>query len=382
MNNILKKINFRKPKYVIPALSILPVLWIGYQICSLVSFEAQEDPTVVKEEVNTDLPEVDLERMKIKSKYQSMLDNYGKVTDYTGVENVEKEELQGENIHSSYDDREIEVIDSLNMVRKQQEEKLRRMREETEKERRERNVQTGTSSAGEEMDALARQMQMIQKMASGERILSEEEKVREQRRKELETMRRQIIDSIAAANAPVEVNKAGKAYEKHFNTVEDGNNRPELIRGRVDELVKVKDGSRLRIRLSDDVEIEGTVIPRGTYVYANVTGFSAQRVKAQVKSMMVGGKITNVELNVYDLDCQEGFFVPSSSFRELAKDIGSGAMNMNLNMNNNTGEQSLESVAMQSLQQAFQATTSAISKNIRQNKAKIKYNTEVYLISK
>lgn len=382
MNNILKKINFRKPKYVIPVLSILPVLWIGYQICSLVSFEAQEDPTVVKEEVNTDLPEVDLERMKIKSKYQSMLDNYGKVTDYTGVENVEKEELQGENIHSSYDDREIEVIDSLNMVRKQQEEKLRRMREETEKERRERNVQTGTSSAGEEMDALARQMQMIQKMASGERILSEEEKVREQRRKELETMRRQIIDSIAAANALVEVNKAGNAYEKHFNTVEDGNNRPELIRGRVDELVKVKDGSRLRIRLSDDVEIEGTVIPRGTYVYANVTGFSAQRVKAQVKSMMVGGKITNVELNVYDLDCQEGFFVPSSSFRELAKDIGSGAMNMNLNMNNNTGEQSLESVAMQSLQQAFQATTSAISKNIRQNKAKIKYNTEVYLISK
>ena len=119
----------------------------------------------------------------------------------------------------------------------------------------------------------------------------------------------------------------------------------------------------------------------GTYVYANVTGFSAQRVKAQVKSMMVGGEITKVELNVYDLDCQEGFFVPSSSFRDLAKDVGAGAMNMNLNMNS-TGDQSLESVAMQSLQQAFQATTSAISKNIRKNKAKIKYNTEVYLISK
>ena len=231
------------------------------------------------------------------------------------------------------------------------------------------------------MDALSRQMQLIQKMASGEKILSEEEKIQEQRRRELEMMKKHIIDSIAAANAPVEVNKVGEAYGNHFNTIEDGNSRPELIRGRVDELVKVKDGSRLRIRLSDDVEIEGTVIPKGTYVYANVTGFSAQRVKAQVRSMMVGNKITNVELNVYDLDCQEGFFVPASSFRELAKDIGSGAMNMNLNMNG-TGEQSLESVAMQSLQQAFQATTSAISKNIRQNKAKIKYNTEVYLISK
>uniref|UniRef100_UPI0035634C1F conjugative transposon protein TraM n=1 Tax=Bacteroides fragilis TaxID=817 RepID=UPI0035634C1F len=377
----MKKINFKKPKYIIPAISIIPVLWIGYQICSLVSFEVKDDSTVITEEVNTDLPTVDLEKVQIKSKYQSMLDGYGKVTDYTGVENVEKEEQEHGDIQSNYNDREMKTIDSLNMVRQQQEERLRRMREENEKENRERNIQSRHYSEGEELDALSRQMQLIQKMASGEKILSEEEKIQEQRRRELEMMKKHIIDSIAAANAPVEVNKVGEAYGNHFNTIEDGNSRPELIRGRVDELVKVKDGSRLRIRLSDDVEIEGTVIPKGTYVYANVTGFSAQRVKAQVRSMMVGNKITNVELNVYDLDCQEGFFVPASSFRELAKDIGSGAMNMNLNMNG-TGEQSLESVAMQSLQQAFQATTSAISKNIRQNKAKIKYNTEVYLISK
>lgn len=377
----MKKINFKKPKYIIPAISIIPVLWIGYQICSFVSFEVKDDSTVITEEVNTDLPTVDLEKVQIKSKYQSMLDGYGKVTDYTGVENVEKEEQEHGDIQSNYNDREMKTIDSLNMVRQQQEERLRRMREENEKENRERNIQSRHYSEGEELDALSRQMQLIQKMASGEKILSEEEKIQEQRRRELEMMKKHIIDSIAAANAPVEVNKVGEAYGNHFNTIEDGNSRPELIRGRVDELVKVKDGSRLRIRLSDDVEIEGTVIPKGTYVYANVTGFSAQRVKAQVRSMMVGNKITNVELNVYDLDCQEGFFVPASSFRELAKDIGSGAMNMNLNMNG-TGEQSLESVAMQSLQQAFQATTSAISKNIRQNKAKIKYNTEVYLISK
>lgn len=377
----MKKINFKKPKYIIPAISIIPVLWIGYQICSLVSFEVKDDSTVITEEVNTDLPTVDLEKVQIKSKYQSMLDGYGKVTDYTGVENVEKEEQEHGDIQSNYNDREMKTIDSLNMVRQQQEERLRRMREENEKENRERNIQSRHYSEGEELDALSRQMQLIQKMASGEKILSEEEKIQEQRRRELEMMKKHIIDSIAAANAPVEVNKVGEAYGNHFNTIEDGNSRPELIRGRVDELVKVKDGSRLRIRLSDDVEIEGTVIPKGTYVYANVTGFSAQRVKAQVRSMMVGNKITNVELNVYDLDCQEGFFVPASSFRELAKDIGSGAMNMNLNMNG-TEEQSLESVAMQSLQQAFQATTSAISKNIRQNKAKIKYNTEVYLISK
>lgn len=380
----MKKINFRKMKYIIPAASILPVLFIAYQVFAMMNFTAKEDTTVITEDVNTDLPEVQLDKVKIKSKYQSMLDDYGKVTDYTGVESVEMEIEKKTELESSYDEREMALIDSLNQVRKLEEERMKQMIRENERLRnRERrvNVPTTEINNNREMDALTKQMQLIQRMANGERILTEEEKAAEKKKAELAALKQQIADSIAAANAPAEVTKADRENERFFNTVEEGNNRPNLIRGRVDELVKVKDGSRLRIRLSDDVEIDGTIVPKGTYVYANVTGFTAQRVKAQVKSMMVGGEITKVELNVYDLDCQEGFFVPSSSFRDLAKDVGAGAMNMNLNMNS-TGDQSLESVAMQSLQQAFQATTSAISKNIRKNKAKIKYNTEVYLISK
>jgi len=36
---------------------------------------------------------------------------------------------------------------------------------------------------------------------------------------------------------------------------------------------------------------------------------------------------------------------------------------------------------MQAIQNAYQKTTNAISKNIRKNKAKIKYGTQVYLIN-
>ena len=96
-------------------------------------------------------------------------------------------------------------------------------------------------------------------------------------------------------------------------------------------------------------------------------------------SVLLGGEIKKIDLSIYDLDCMEGFYVPASSFREMARDIGSQAMNMNMNINS-TGEQNLESMAMQTLQQAMSATTSAISSNIRQNKAKIKFNTEVYLV--
>lgn len=191
---------------------------------------------------------------------------------------------------------------------------------------------------------------------------------------------KRLRDSIAEANKPVEVNKAGYTSERYFNTVAKGDDNPNLIKARIDEMVKVKDGSRLRLRLSEDVEIEGEILPKGSYLYAMVTGFSAQRVKCTVQSVLLGGSIRKVELQVYDVDCMEGLYVPSSAFREVSQQIGAGAIG-GINVNTNTsGNQNLESVAMQALQQAFSTTTSAVGSHIRKNRARIKYNTEVYLV--
>lgn len=385
---MIKKINWKQPKYMIPALAFLPLLFIGYQVCSLFEGTEEVDTTVVTTDVNTDLPSINDEKTGLKGKYEAMLDGFGKVTDYTAVETAEKEEEKKLQADLLYSDEEKRRIDSLSQIQKEQAERLQRMldqqknsmqnsrrnvvsRQQAEEDRRIRDNQ--------EMEALTKRMQIIQQAASGKPIQTEEDK-RLARLKELEAKeKKRIQDSIALANAPVAVNKAGQGGEQYFNTVVEQDNDPRLIKARVDELVKVKDGSRIRIRLSEDVEIEGEVLKKGSYLYAIVSGFSAQRVMANVTSVMLGGEIKKINLSVYDLDCMEGFYVPESSFRELAKDIGSSAMNMNMNINS-TGEQSLESMAMQTLQQAMTATTSAISGSIRQNKAKIKFNTEVYLV--
>lgn len=385
---MIKKINWKQPKYMIPALAFLPLLFIGYQVCSLLEGTEEVDDTVVTTDVNTDLPTINDEKTGLKGKYEAMLDGFGKVTEYTAVEAAEKEDEQKMQADLLYSDEEKRRIDSISNIQKEQAEKLQRMledqkramdnsrknvvsRQQAEEDRRVRDNQ--------EMEALAKRMQIIQQAASGKPVLTEEDK-RLARLKELEAKeQKRIKDSIALANAPVAVNKAGQGGEQFFNTVVEQDNDPHLIKARVDELVKVKDGSRIRIRLSEDVEIEGEILKKGSYLYAIVSGFSAQRVMANVTSVMLGGEIKKINLSVYDLDCMEGFYVPESSFRDLAKNIGSQAMNMNMNINS-TGEQSLESMAMQTLQQAMTATTSAISGNIRQNKAKIKFNTEVYLV--
>ena len=387
---MIKKINWKQPKYILPAIAFLPLLFIGYNVCKI--FEGKEtiDKSVTTTYVNTDLPEINKDKTVLRSKYDAMLEGYGKVTDYTAVENTEKEKnkdlLQAEMLYS---DEEKRKIDSISAAQRAQAQKLQEMleneknnvqnyrkvtynpKEEAEKEKKREQ---------EEYEALVRKMQLIQQAASGEPVLTEEQK-NIQKLKALEAKEyKRIQDSIALANAPIQVHKAGMEEEEYFNTIVEQNNDPQFIRARVDELIKVKNGSRIRIRLSEDVEIDGEILKKGSYLYANVAGFSAQRVLANVTSVMLGGKIRKIDLSVYDLDCMEGFYVPQSNFREVAKDIGAGAMNMNMNINS-AGEQTLQGMAMQTLQQAMTATTSAISSNIKKNKAKIKFNTEIYLVN-
>jgi hypothetical protein len=78
----------------------------------------------------------------------------------------------------------------------------------------------------------------------------------------------------------------------------------------------------------------------------------------------------------------EGFYVPESTFREMVKDAGSNVAAQSVQFDvNGSGSLSPEIIALQALQNMYQSASSAVSKNIRKNKAKIKYNTIVYLIN-
>ena len=117
-------------------------------------------------------------------------------------------------------------------------------------------------------------------------------------------------------------------------------------------------------------------------MYGLVTGFGQQRVLASITSVLVGNKFIKVNLSVYDNDGMEGFYVPESAFRDMMKEAGAQAIQQNMQFGNNIGSTvSGESVALQALQNIYQSASSALSSNMRKNKARIKYNTIVYLIN-
>ena len=112
-----------------------------------------------------------------------------------------------------------------------------------------------------------------------------------------------------------------------------------------------------------------------------MNGFSGQRVKGAVKSVLLHDEIIRVSLSLYDTDGLEGLYVPRSSFSETAKDVASGAVGSNMTINQGSYGNSLSQWGMQAIQNAYQRTTSAVGKAIRRNSATLKYGSFVYLVN-
>ncbi len=141
-----------------------------------------------------------------------------------------------------------------------------------------------------------------------------------------------IDEDSRTVKAPSETDKASEVVKKvkttsdYFNTLAKDAREPKLIKAIIDENIKAVDGSRVRLRLLDDIEINESVVRRGTYLYATVSGFSSGRVKGSINSILVEDELVKVSLSIYDTDGLEGLYVPISQFRETSKDVASSAM--------------------------------------------------------
>ncbi len=161
-----------------------------------------------------------------------------------------------------------------------------------------------------------------------------------------------------------------------FNTVVP-DRRDHFIMAVIDENVTGYAGSRIRLRLLEDVRAGKVLVRKGTYLYALISGFRDQRVTLSVRSILQDGRILPVKLDLYDTDGLPGLYVPESAFREFTRDLGGSSMQgVNIQGNSASASQFL----MSSMDKMFQSTSSAIAAMIRKNKAKIKYNSYIYLI--
>lgn len=378
MKRIFEKINFNQKKYKFPAGLYLVLLVGAYPVFNLFGGNTAEIPDTTlraTEFLNPDLPEATIKGGDgIGSKYENMTRSWGRIGDHTAVDNIERDEPdeEKEKYESQYSRDEVAMLDEM-----------------------ERQKQLAKEAA----DAESREQEALKEL---ERALAEarlkaqaqtelaEPPVEDSTDRHTETVppaAGSVDEDSRAVKVPSENEEPGEMVRKiraasdYFNTIGQNGHEPNLIKAIIDENIQAVDGSRVRLRLLDDVEINETTVRSGSYLYATMSGFSSQRVKGTIKSVLVDDEIIKVSLSLYDTDGLEGLYVPSSSFRETAKDVAGGAFGSSMNMNTGGTGNSLTQWGMQAIQDAYQKTSNAISKNIRKNKVKLKYGTFVYIVN-
>lgn len=396
--NLLQKINFRQPKYVLPAILYPLILGTGWLVIDMFKTEVKDAPDKNLEEteyLNPSLPQAQIRDDGIGGRTESMMKSYGRIQDYSAVENIDRDnEEKTEDYDSRYSDEEFAMLDREARERTEELLRLREMQD-----RIAQGAQKGEEMASDSLNGIDYADRNNQEaLAELERALAEARLKGQQSVEQTVPAAADATASIAAQTV-IEVKegavnalsddddaqtvvKAKRPSSSYFNTLAENEPEPSLIKAIIDEDIKAVDGSRVRLRLLDDVEINDVYLPKGSYLYATMSGFGQQRVKGTVKSLMVSDELVKVNLTLYDTDGMEGLYVPSSSFRETAKDVAGGALDNSMTLNSNTsGQSNVAQWGWNAIQNAYQKTSSAISKAIKKNKVNLKYGTFVYLVN-
>ena len=394
----IKKLNFKQPKYIIPLIVLPFVMFFGYQGNQLLSKDDKKE--IKKDELSTSLGET---QDSILSKNEAYDQFFEKKDDRTMLDGLDKEN-DSMNIYSDNLDAKQKIyIDSLNYVRKQQEKRDNEMRksyynptapkysnddkdykrsadiirmlndggsgktsQDKYDSRTADNYYKKDNSENDPIKNLKKQMLMMDSLEK-----SRDPKFQAQYKAE-QTLKKNKEKMEKFLNSSVTVKKAGISNE--FNTI-SVKKEPNYVKAVIDEDIKGYLGSRIRFRLLEDVQAGRYVIPKGTILYGQISGFTLQRVNLNVVSVLVDGNILPINLSVFDIDGMQGLYVPASAFREMMRELGTNSVQ------GTTLESGSESFFTSMASNLFSSASQTISNIIRKNKAKLKYNTYIYLIN-
>lgn len=430
----MNKIRLKQPKYILPAILYFPLLGLGWLIIDIFHTEIKKnDGMETTEYLNSKLPQAYTQKMG--SKRENMMNTYRGIRDYSAVQGIGRDSIVGEEFETRYSEEEVgrlqDQLDSVALATAERERAQQKKYDGVDKldthaddmpdleqiQRRERESQLrmlqelerdlGTGG-GDEHDRILHQLRRQYGLdpdtadvaeaggagaagngngaAAGSDAAAAAAAGASAAASRVGSAARGAADAVRSLADDAGDNTVVKHLTRtnsHFNTLSSNERESRLIRAIIDEELKAVDGSRVRLRLLDDADVNGYRLKKGTYLYATMSGFAKQRVQGTVQSVMCGDELVKVSLSIYDTDGMKGLYVPGSSFREAAKEVAGNALQGSMNVSSDLGTttNSVSQYAVQALQNSVQRITSTLSKAVRKNKVRLKYGTQVYLIN-
>ncbi len=369
------KLNFKQPKYVLPLL-VLPFLCLFFYVYH--GSAAKKKPLTKQQTgLNSEVGDVSssVRKENLQDKLDAFRNTYKETGGNTAVNVIPKEQSTNAAFKDNYSRAEKEKLDSIDKAMKRKYGDQQNIAEKpvtdrvyaeaiNRMSRRPKQPVVSAEKPDDPMETFKKQMAYMDSLGK-----MNDPAYKAEKQKELAEAKRK---QLAADQKVLPVGKAN-ATDEGFNTVMPARDR-SFIKAVIDENVTGYAGSRLRLRLLDDIVAGDVLVPKDTYIYALISGFSEQRVTLSVKSILSGGKILPVKLEIYDLDGLPGLYVPASAFRDFTKDLGTNSIQGVDIGSGNTG------FVMSTASKMFESSSSAIANAIRKNKARMKYNSYIYII--
>lgn len=115
------------------------------------------------------------------------------------------------------------------------------------------------------------------------------------------------------------VNIAG-SLEIGFHSLSDASS-PVTVRSAIPAVIHesqtLVDGAVVKLRLTDGMDVSGTLVPKDNFVYGTAS-LHGERLQISINSIRFNNALFPVQLSVYDMDGLEGIYIPGAITRDLA----------------------------------------------------------------
>lgn len=163
--------------------------------------------------------------------------------------------------------------------------------------------------------------------------------------------------------------------QNNFYSLDDAietNDNPNAIEAVIHETQTIVNGSTVKLRLVNDVYINGVLIPKENFVFGTAA-LNGERLGITINSIRYKTSLFPVELSVYDLDGMDGIYIPGAIARDVAKESADRAVQ-------DIGITTLNpSIGVQAASAGIEAAKTLFSKKVKLIKVTVKAGYHVLL---
>lgn len=158
------------------------------------------------------------------------------------------------------------------------------------------------------------------------------------------------------------------SLEEPATTIDSAN----AVKAVIHETQTIINGSTVKLRLLDDVYINGTLIPKDNFLYGTAA-LNGERLTIKIESIRYKSGLYPVELAVFDLDGLDGIYIPGAISRDVAKESKDRGLQ-------GIGFSTLDpSIGMQAASVGVEAAKSFLSKKVKLIRVTVKAGYQVLL---